>query len=701
MHSPQFPRARFRRNSVLRLAYALALAALVGAAPAVRAQQAPPDRIQLNQYLDWQSVLSPQISPDGSQIVYGRRRVDKMNDRWRTSLWIMNADGTHDRFLADGSGAQWSPDGKRIAYVAEGKPAGAQIFVKWVDLEGPGSQVSNLTESPSNLAWSPDGKAIAFNMNVPDPLGAEWHIPMPAPPKGAKWVEPPKIVTRLNFRRDRIGYSDTYYTQIFTISPDGGEARQVTTGNWNASAPAFSGDGQWVAFSSLRVPDAEHAFRHSELYAANVRTGEVRQLTHQSGTSGGPVYSPDGRLVAYTHADSVDHSAWSQGNIWIMNADGSNAHAVTASLDRPVSGVLWAPDGRGVYFNTQSEGSQNLYYASTSGQVRAVTTGTQVLNVTDLSRSGLAVGIRSTPTMPGDVVTFAIPASGTTSTFAQRTDVNGSLLSGKKLATTEGIWYTSKDGLKIQGWIVKPPDFDPHKKYPLVLHIHGGPQAMYNVAFNFANQDEAAKDYVVLYTNPRGSTGYGEKFTNMIDNDYPDHDFDDLMAGVDTVIGRGYIDTRNLFVYGCSGGGVLTSWTVGHTNRFAAAVVQCPVIDWISFVGVTDGAGWYENFAKPFWEDPSEWLRRSPIMYVGNVTTPTMLMTGVLDLRTPIPQTEEFYRALKLRGIPTAMLRMNNEYHGTSSTPSNFLRTQLYVEGWFQRYGHMAADKAATESMQH
>lgn len=679
----------------------LAVFLLAGVAVAsLRAQQVQANRIQLNQYLDWQEVQSPQLSPDGSQIVYGRRHVDKMNDRWRTSLWIMNADGSHDRFLADGSGATWSPDGKRIAYVAQGKPSGAQIFVRWVDLEGPGSQISNLTESPSNLTWSPDGTMLAFNMHVPEHPDPAWRIPMPAPPKGAKWVKPPKIVTRLNFRRDRIGYTDTYYTQIFVIPAAGGEARQVTTGNWNASAPAFSGDGEWVAFSSLRVPDAEHAFRHSEIYAANVRSGDIRQLTHSSGRSSNPVYSPDGRRVAYMHADSVNHSDWSQAKVWVMNADGSHPHTVSASLDRPVSGVEWAANGAGVYFNVQSEGTENLSYASLSGQVHEVTTGEQMLNVTDISKNGAAVGIRTTPMKPHDVVTFTVPKSGTVSTFAQRTDVNASILAGKKLATTQTFWYRSLGGLKIQGWIVKPPDFDPSKKYPLILHIHGGPQAMYNVSFNFSYQEWAAHDYVVVYTNPRGSTGYGEKFTNLIDNDYPDKDFDDLMAGVDTVIGRGYIDTTNLFVYGCSGGGVLTAWTVGHTHRFAAAVVQCPVIDWISFVGETDGAGWYENFAKPFWVDPSEHLRRSPLMYVGNVTTPTMLMTGVLDLRTPIPQTEEFYRALRLRGVPTAMLRMNNEYHGTSRTPSNYLRTQLYVRGWFERHGHMVRPRPVTESTQ-
>jgi len=312
-----------------------------------------------------------------------------------------------------------------------------------------------------------------------------------------------------------------------------------------------------------------------------------------------------------------------------------------------------------------------------------------MLIVNAVGKTGVAVGIRSTPIKPNDVVSFTVPKTGTVSTFTQLTAVNDDVLAGKELAQTEEIWYTSKDGLRIQGWVVKPAGFDPAKKYPLILDIHGGPQSMYNVGFSFARQDHAANGFVVLYTNPRGSTGYGEKFTNEIKNAYPGKDFDDLMAGVDTVVGRGYIDTKNMFVYGCSGGGVLTAWTVGHTNRFAAAASLCPVIDWISFVGETDGAGWYENFAKPFWEDPKEYLDRSPIMYVGNVKTPTLLMTGVLDLRTPIPQIEEFYRALKVHGTPTMMIRMNNEYHGTSSTPSNFLRTQLYVRGWFEKYGTM------------
>ncbi len=671
----------------LRIAGAALTCAFVVYAPATLAQSRASNHIALEQYLDWEDVQNPQLSPDGAQILFTRRWIDKMNDRWESSIWIMNADGTHQRSLVQGSDAAWSPDGSRIAYIAKGEPSGSQIFVRYMDAEGANTQISHLTESPSGLAWSPDGKSIAFNMNVPV-RDNTFHIAMPTPPKGAKWIEPPKIVTRLNYRSDRIGFTDDYYRHIFVIPADGGTARDVSTGDWNASGPSWSGDSKWIAFSSLRTPDAEKAFRHSEIYAANVETGDVRQLTHTAGTNSGPLYSPGGKLIAYMHADSVDHSAWADAKLYVMNADGSNAHLASGTLDRPITAPVWAHDDSGLYYNVESDGSKNLYFSSAAGQFHPVTSGAQVLTVSSVGKNGLIVGVRTTPVKPNDVVTAMLPKTGTVSTFTQLTDVNGDVLAGKELAQTEPIWYTSKDGLKIQGWIVKPPGFNPAKKYPLILEIHGGPQSMYNVAFNFARQDHAANGYVILYTNPRGSTGYGEKFTNEIKNAYPGKDFDDLMAGVDTVVGRGYVDPKNMFVYGCSGGGVLTSWTVGHTDRFAAAAALCPVIDWMSFVGETDGASWYQNFEKPFWEDPSEYLKRSPIMYVGNVKTPTMLMTGVLDLRTPIPQIEEFYRALKEHGTPTVMIRMNNEYHGTSSTPSNFLRTQLYLRSWFEKWSH-------------
>jgi dipeptidyl aminopeptidase/acylaminoacyl peptidase len=316
-----------------------------------------------------------------------------------------------------------------------------------------------------------------------------------------------------------------------------------------------------------------------------------------------------------------------------------------------------------------------------------------MLAVSDISSTGVAVGTLTTFHKPADIVSLDLK---TPAAIKQLTTVNDDILIGKKLGQVTEMWYTSADGLKVQGWYITPPDFDPAKKYPMQLHIHGGPHSMYNVGFNFGWQEHAANDYVVLYTNPRGSTGYGSAFGNAIKNAYPGKDYDDLMAGVDTLVSKGFVDTQNMFVTGCSGGGVLTAWIVGKTDRFAAASANCPVVDWLSFVGTTDGASWYYNFEKLPWEDPTEHLRRSPLTYVGNVKTPTMLMTGVNDLRTPMPQTEQFYSALKQLKVPTAMLRFNDEWHGTSSNPSNFMRTQLYLRYWFDK--HKRGSKTMTST---
>jgi dipeptidyl aminopeptidase/acylaminoacyl peptidase len=690
---------RIRAGTPLVFSALIVIPFLASAQQATRAAQqgterAPrsPSSLRLEQYLDWEDVQDPQLSPDGKQIIYGRRWVDKINDQWKTSLWIMNTDGTRNRFLLDGSDAKWSPDGTRIAYVTRGEPNGSQVFVRWMDAEGAVSQLTHLTENPSGLEWSPDGKWIAFTMLVP--ARDDWKIAMPAAPKGAKWVEPPRIVQKLNYRRDRQGYVEDGNTHIFVLSADGGGTpRQVTTGNFNDGAFRWMPDGKRIVFSGLREADAEYAWRESEIYSVDVATGAVAQLTHRKGPDGQPTPSPDGKMIAYTGFDSTSDT-WVDSKLYVMNADGSNSHVISGTFDRSPQGLVWAKDGSAVYFNAENEGARNLYVATLKGDVRPVTKGDQVLTVTDIDARGLAVGVTSTAAKPNDVVEFDLKQPAATH---QLTSVNDDVLFGKKIGAQDEIWVSTRDGLKVQGWVVKPPDFDPAKKYPLILEIHGGPHSMYNVAFNFARQQQAADGYVVLYTNPRGSTGYGSAFGNAIKNAYPGKDFDDLMAAVDTVIGRRYVDANNMFVYGCSGGGVLTAWTVGHTNRFAAAASLCPVIDWVSFVGITDGASWYYNFAKLPWEDPSEHLKRSPLMYVGNVTTPTLLMTGVNDLRTPISQTEEFYRALKLRKVPTAMIRFNDEWHGTSSRPSNYLRTQLYLESWFERYSRKNGARVADQ----
>jgi len=249
----------------------------------------------------------------------------------------------------------------------------------------------------------------------------------------------------------------------------------------------------------------------------------------------------------------------------------------------------------------------------------------------------------------------------------------------------EEMWFKSPEGLDLQGWLIKPAEFDPNKKYPLLLWIHGGPWSMYTVRFNWAWQNFAAEGYAVLYMNPRGSTGYGQDFVNGIQFSYPGKDRDDLLAGVDAAIEKGFIDENNLFVCGGSGGGVLTAWLVGHTDRFTAAVSMRPVINWHSFVGTTDGSDWYRQFEKYPWEDPTLYAVRSPLHYVANVTTPTMVMTGEADLRTPMSQSEEYYRALKILKKETLLVRMPDEFHGWRR-PSHRLLQQLYLMAWFEKY---------------
>ncbi len=670
----------------------LVLGALTLVPAGLRAQEVPSDTLlTTDHYLDWETVGDPQISPNGAEVVYARRWINKMEDKWESALWIMNADGSRQRFLVGGGSPRWSPDGTRLAYIAaaDGK---AQIFVRWMDAEGATSQITRLTESPGSLAWSPDGNWLSFSMAVP--YDNTWKIAMPAAPAGAKWTPAPRRVNTYHYRQDRVGYTKPTYTHLFVVPATGGTARQVTHGDFNVGYRFddlgigvnydWTPDGKSIVFDGYLESNADFNYRNSDLHIVDVATGQMRKLTRTTGTWTNPSISPDGKTIAYAGYDSTRKS-YKTSELYLMGIDGSNPHLVSGNLDRDVGGFIWATDGSGLYFGTANQGTANLYFQPIRGNYRQVTQGNHMLGVSSISKTGIAVGTQSSYLEPGDVVAFSLAKPGD---VTQLTHVNDDVLANIKLGTVEEIWYPSTGGAKIQGWIVKPHDFDPKKTYPLVLEIHGGPHGMYNVGFNYMYQNFAADGDVVLYLNPRGSTGYGTAFGNAIERRYPGVDYEDLMAGVDTVVGRGYIDSSRMYVGGCSGGGVLSSWTIGHTTRFAAAAVRCPVIDWLSFMGHTDIPLFTANFFdKPFWEDPMPWLKQSSLMYVQNVKTPTLLMTGQLDMRTPMPQTEEFYAALKLNHVPAELLQFAGEYHGTGSKPSNYIRTMLYMQSWYQKWG--------------
>jgi dipeptidyl aminopeptidase/acylaminoacyl peptidase len=699
-----------RRDSVTKTSrsiVALLLAAIVGCGAAVlRAQETRSDTLLTTEhYLDWERVTDVQISPDGARIVYTRGYVNKLEDKWESALWILNADGSQHRFLVKGSAARWAPDGKRLLYLAEGEPKGPQLFVRWIDAEGASTQITRVTESPRNARWSPDGKSIAFSMFAADQ--DKWSISMPAEPKGAKWTPPPRVVGMLHYRQDQVGFLEDGFTHLFVVSAEGGTPRDLTPGKWSVGAGELRGgasidwtpDSKSSVFDGNRSPDSDVQYETSQLYVVDVTGATIRELVTKAGEWGKPVVSPDGRTVAFIGHPASTHT-YSVSDLFVIPIGGAagDMRKISGDFDREPINLRWAPDGSGLYFDADDRGARNVHFASIVGGVKPITSGRHLLTFESMSKDLVAAGTSADPEHPQDVVRYSLRQAGQVTTL---TDVNGDVLQGKQLAKSEEITFTSTGNATVMGWLVKPPAFDPSKKYPLILEIHGGPFSSYNVAFNYMFQNFAANGFVVLYMNPRGSTGYGSEFINGIDHNYPGPDYDDLMAGVDAAIGKGFIDTSRLYVSGCSGGGVLSSWVIGHTDRFAAAAVRCPVIDWLSMAGQTDVPLFtYSFFKKPFWEDPSDWLSHSSLMAVGKVTTPTLLMTGMLDRRTPMPQTEEYYAALKVKGVPTKLLQFNEEYHGTGSKPSNYIRTQLYMMSWFNKYTRQAGGRVSTTASQ-
>ena len=630
----------------------------------------------------------PQISPDGSRIVYTRNYFDIMTDRQKGDLWMIDEDGRHLPLLTNASSARWSPDGTRIAYVGrqDDKP---QIFNYWV-ADDRSTPLSRLTESPGSLTWSPDGKQIAFSMRVP--ATKKPFVTMPAKPKGAKWAEPPTMITRMRYRADGAGFLSEGYRQLFVMSADGGSPRQITTGDFNHGGNlCWTSDSSAIIFSANRHADSDFQPNNSEIYRVNLTDRVVTALTDRVGPDSSPVMSGDGKILAYTGFN--DKFMGNQNSsLYVMDPDGTNSSSLV-EFDRSVNSPVWSEFHEGFLFTFTDQGNSKLALAKLDGSILklAENLGSNAsgrpysrggsFTVAD---NGTIAFCTTTPERPGDLARL-VPSGD----FEQLTQLNEDLLGHKQLGeVTELRCKSSHDGLDIQGWVITPPDFDKSKKYPMILEIHGGPFAAYGDVFTAELQLMAAAGYVVLYTNPRGSTSYGEDFANEIHHNYPGQDYDDLMTCVDTLISQGFVDENKLYVTGGSGGGVLTAWIVGSTNRFKAAVVSKPVINWYSFALTSDGYPSYYKYWFPGfpWDHTEHYMKRSPISKVGNVETPTMLLTGEQDFRTPMGESEQFYQALKLRNIDTALVRVPGASHGIASRPSHLIAKVAYILQWFETY---------------
>ncbi|MBX2826598.1 MAG: S9 family peptidase [Flavobacteriaceae bacterium] len=656
-------------------------------------QNSHPDFEYLDVF-DLEYASDPQISPNGDYIVYRRTGFDIMKDRSKGSLWILSTDDRriHHKLTSREAGesqARWSPSGDRIAFVSSSSE-GSEIYLYWTET-GVIAKLTQLENSPSSLAWSPDGSQIAFTMKVN--ASAPVIAKMPRKPKGAKWAKSPRITDRLKHEADGAGYLKPGFRHIFTISSEGGAARQLTSGDFNhGGGLSWTNKGDKIFFSANRNEEWEYDFRNSEVYSVDVNSGTIDALTSRSGPDGAPKVSPDGRMIAYIgFEDKVQ--AYQTRKLQVMNVDGSNKRVVSGNLDRSISSAKWAADSKGLYIQYNDLGLTKIAYLDLKGNVSVL-----VDNV-----GGTTLG------RPYASGSFTVAKDGRVAYTSSRTDrpaevaitsrklreplvltgLNDDLISYRTMGEVEEIWYKSTyDNRDIQGWIVYPPNYDKNKKYPLLVENHGGPILNYGPHFSAEIQLYAAAGYVVFYPNPRGSTSYGEAFGNLLYNNYPGQDYNDVMDGVHELVKKGVVDKDNLFVTGGSAGGIMTAWIIGKTNEFKAAVVAKPVMNWISKTLVADNYYGYANSRYPGqpWENFEGYWKFSPISLVGNVETPTMVMVGMNDLRTPPSEAKQLYHALKLRKIETVLVEIPEASHGIAARPSNLITKVAHTLAWFEKY---------------
>ena len=638
-----------------------------------------------------QQATDVQASPDGKRIAYVRTGYDIMTDRSRRSVWVIDVATGVQTPLVPGSASspRWSPDGSRIAYVAAEEGGRPQLFVRW-PATGVSARITDLPESPSALAWSPDGRSIAFSMFTPDDpatLGA----PMKKP-EGAKWADPLKVITDVHYREDGEGYLRPGFAHVFAVSAEGGAPRQLTFGKFDDGGQvSWTPDGRAILFSSDHGPNRDRE-GNSEVFRVEVADGALTQLTKRFGPDTQPVVSPDGRRVAYVGYDDK-LMGYHNTRLSVMNLDGSDSRVLTDKLDRSVARPVWAADGRSIYVAYADRGDTRVARVGLDGSVTAVASGLTGGALDrpysgggySVSRSGLVAVTTGDGMHPADVA--VVEAGGR---LRKLTHLNDDLFLGKAIAPVNGHTVKSTaDGLAIDYWMALPPGYQPGRRYPTILEIHGGPFSSYAPAWSNDVQLYAAAGYVVLYANPRGSTSYGDSFANQIHHDYPSHDYDDLISVVDDAIAKGVSDPDDLFVTGGSGGGLLTAWIVGKTDRFKAAVSQKPVINWTSEVLSTDGYTFMAKywFGKMPWEDPQQYWRRSPLSLVGNVKTPTLVVVGQDDHRTPPSEAEQLYDALQIRGVPTGLVYVPGASHETlAERPSQSAAKSAAILAWFARY---------------
>ncbi|MFB3852672.1 MAG: prolyl oligopeptidase family serine peptidase [Vicinamibacterales bacterium] len=668
-------------------------------------------------------VADPQMAPDGRQVAFVRVEVDEAGDQYKTAIWVAAADGSEPpRPFTSGpndTAPRWSPDNRHLAFVRSAEESGRrqppQIYLM-ATAGGEPRAITNVPRGAGNPEWSPDGTTIAFSSSA-TPEEAERAVQEEEKSKPAKRnerVSDVKVITEAVYRANGVpgsGYVDREHpSHIWTVAvpapgEEPGQPRRLTSGRFPASNFGWSKDGNSIYFVSDRREEPYYLPSDSDLYEVHRAGGEPRLITSIDGTIGSWAESPDGKRLAFIgRLHGQPERSYSQPDLFVSDLSGSTPRNLTASYDFDIGGSiggdqraprgahpadpLWTSDGRSIIVRAGEQGDANLKRIdAATGNIAALTSGHQeVMSYTADDRAARLAVVLSTQTVLGDLYAVDV-ASGASKRL---TSFNDELFAKLELSEPEEIWYASFDGKKIQGWILKPPSFDPSRRHPMILQIHGGPHSAYGHTFTHEFQVMAARGYVVLFTNPRGSSNYGQEFGNSIQFAYPGDDYKDLMAGVDTVVNRGYVDTARMGVTGGSGGGLLTNWVVCQTTRFKAAVSQRDISDWSNFWYTADFTLFRPTwFRKAPFEDAGDFVRRSPITHVEKIQTPLLFILGDEDWRTP-PSAggEPLFRALKYLKRPTAMVRFPGENHELSRSGKPWHRVERlqHIIGWFDRW---------------
>ena len=650
------------------------------------------DRFEPMDVFDLEYANYPQVSPDGTRVLYIRRSFDVMRDASRASLWLVDLKtDEHKPLLADfGSYGwpTWNHKGTKVAYTTANR---RRHQIRMLDLEyGRSALIVDLPTAPGWLAFSPDDETLAFTRSVV----AETEAPLykaPKRPKGAKWAASARVIESVRYQFDGRGIVAPSYAHVFVVPAEGGTSTQLTVGDFQNNGPLiWQPDGHDLIFSSNRDSNWALQTFESDLYSVAVGSRALTQLTDFSGREYAPELSQDGTQLLYL-TQSSQRATYRPSRLWRQSLNNGERRPLGETLDISIEAASWSSQDQKVSILYDERGQRKLAELNLKGKLKVLTdaVGGTTLGRPYLSgqfdyQSGTHAVTFAGPDRPADL---AIIQAGK---LRQVTHLNEDLLGSKSLGAVQEVTYASDfDGTEIHGFYLTPPDFDPSQQYPMILEVHGGPHLAYGKFFSAEMQLMAASGYIVFFDNYRGSTSYGEAFALLLQGKYASReDFRDHMSGVDHMINKGFVDPQNLFVSGGSAGGIAAAYAIGLTDRFNAAVAAKPVINWISKTLTADSYVYQINhqFSGPPWEQFAEYWQRSPLSLMANVVTPTMLLTGEEDRRTPISETEQFYQALKLKGVDAAMVRLPGSSHGIAGRPSRLLSKVGHSLAWFERY---------------